>query len=109
MHVAMNDNAIKRLKTKRLLRYGTAEPQELYQAIEELKDEMLFEPLTAEKFTGWFESLRSKLNNAVALHIIKDFRIEWDKRIDSDIIELRVNVQEHATTEIRQVNVTFQF
>lgn len=107
MRVSLDDSPIKKLQTKRLLRYGTTVPQELYHAIEELKDEMLFQPLSSETFARWFESLRSKLNKAVEVQIIKDFRIEWHKGINSDVIELKVDIQEYSAAQIQQINVTF--
>lgn len=108
MRISLDDKSIKKLQTKRLLRYGTVEPQELYQTIEQLKDEMLFQPLSTEMFVRWFESLKSKkLNKAVERHSIEDFSIEWSRRVDSDTIELKVAVKEHATAQTRQISVAF--
>lgn len=107
MRISLDDKSIKKLQTKRLLRYGIVELQELYQTIEQLKDEMLFQPLNAEMFVGWFESLKSKLNKAVERHSIEDFSIEWSRRVDSDTIELKVAVKEHATAQTREISVAF--
>lgn len=106
MKINLNDHAIKKLRTKRLLQYGTSEPVELFQAIDELKAEMMFELFTHEMFERWIQTLRHKMHTAVELQFIKDYSINWSKKIDSDIIELNVGIKENATTEVKQFNIT---
>lgn len=91
-------------KTKRLLKYGTDKPIELYDAIEEIEKQAMFEILTQEKIHQWAAILRRNLQESAEKHTIRNFHVDWQRNHSS--VQFRISTIEDDTQEIREVYFT---